>query len=361
MSHSDDDRDQGRAAQCLLEVSQQHRGGLPAECAAPTVHALSKLINVENRVTVTSAAKALKVRPPRRVSALAPPLFFFLFILFSRSTAADALRPPPLSGQKLLENDAFRGAAVSCGVVPSILVALERWDEDASCLRELFGSVQSLCWDGECVLAVLGPGASEGAVEEGSGFFCLELLLDLLESRDETLKRIALACLANALSAVDTKLLRLPRLVDLFVPHCRRLLDLCAHEDSSVALFATAAVANATAHPILCGALRDCGAAAALSHVLEKSAGRVTVGGVSVEACVGEALGRLGAAGRGAGDAQRAGNRPRRRFRFAHGQAPAVELSLSTAVCNATVQAATCLWLLVLVVLLRSSFAAHEA
>mmetsp|Transcript_14951 Transcript_14951/g.45140 ORF Transcript_14951/g.45140 Transcript_14951/m.45140 type:complete len:351 (-) Transcript_14951:178-1230(-) len=319
LSHGLEETELLEAARLLVGLAES-RGGTPAGPELPPLyHALGRLLEADSRMATAQAARAAKL---------------------------------------FLVNDGFRRGGLGVGFPGALLRALHRLDDDVNVLRELFGALQSLTWDPETVLSVVAPaGGSDGDPEEGIEG-CVPHVLEMLEARDEALVGAALACLANALAWADTKLLKQHDTLRAVVPLLDRLFALARAPNRLHVLYACACIANASSHPLLAGALRDADAPRLLRVVQENAEPTMTLGGVHLETCISEALDRLNPNATLPGVVEAGLPRAGRKFRFLFGQAPTVELSLSTAVCNRTVQAMTCLWIFAMVWLLRSTLVA---
>jgi hypothetical protein len=55
----------------------------------------------------------------------------------------------------LLLDDALRPQAIVAGVPAIVCLSIKQWEDEVLCLRELLGALQTLCWDKQCIKAVL--------------------------------------------------------------------------------------------------------------------------------------------------------------------------------------------------------------
>ena len=121
LAHSQDVADQQKAATDLNTLI----GGnafFPMISFAPMAHALCRLLPSHDRTVVYFAARAAKT---------------------------------------LLLDDALRGQAVLVGLPAVLLQALQTWQEETPCLREILGSLQTLSWDKHTVKSLIACLATE--------------------------------------------------------------------------------------------------------------------------------------------------------------------------------------------------------
>lgn len=117
LSHSEQPEDQQKAA---IELSKLVDGAVfPAISYSPLIHAIKRLLPNSNRTVVSYAARALKL---------------------------------------LLMDDALRPQTLSSDIPITVCNAVKQWDDEILCLRELLGTLQTLCWDKQCVKPVLQGG-----------------------------------------------------------------------------------------------------------------------------------------------------------------------------------------------------------
>ena len=114
LSYSTEPEDQQKAA---IELSKLVNGAVfPAYSFGPLSNAITVLLPSSNRTVVSYSARALKL---------------------------------------MLLDDALRPQTIIAGVPAVVCAAIKQWDDEILCLRELLGALQTLCWDKQCVKAVL--------------------------------------------------------------------------------------------------------------------------------------------------------------------------------------------------------------
>jgi hypothetical protein len=94
----------------------------------------------------------------------------------------------------LILDDALRPQAITAGVPGIVCAAIAKWEDEALCLQELLGSLQTLCWDKACVRHVLACDI-------------VDQLMEYIQATDQEVSILALASIANILSFSDTILL----------------------------------------------------------------------------------------------------------------------------------------------------------
>lgn len=111
---SENPEDQQKAA---VDLAKLVNGSVfPAYSYGPLSHALCKLIPSNNRTVASYSARALKI---------------------------------------LLLDDALRSLTVGAGIPAVVCTAIQQWEDEILCLRELLGALQTLTWDKQCVKSVL--------------------------------------------------------------------------------------------------------------------------------------------------------------------------------------------------------------
>lgn len=114
LSISDNPEDQQKAA---VDLAKLVNGSVfPAYSYGPLSHALCKLIPSHNRTVASYSARALKM---------------------------------------LVLDDALRPLTVGAGIPAVVCSAVQTWEDEILCLRELLGALQTLTWDKQCVKSVL--------------------------------------------------------------------------------------------------------------------------------------------------------------------------------------------------------------
>lgn len=245
LTHSTNPQDKHKAAASISRLCEAQ--SFPASSFGPLSHALCRLLPSNNRATASYAARAVK-----------------LLLL------DDTLRP-----------------LVATSTLPNVLVAMiQKWSEDVPCLREVLGALQTLCWE-----------AATARVAVNAG--CVQPLCELLSAADAEIRTLAMATSANLLSFSDTVFLTDEDCINTFFDVMEDILEAVRTPDSqSLRLYATAAVANAAAHPVLCSRLMELGAAKLMRETELDASAHVSLtllalGGLGVAECSQSALVRL--------------------------------------------------------------------
>ncbi|CAN0013646.1 unnamed protein product, partial [Laminaria digitata] len=119
--------------------------------------------------------------------------------------------------------------------------------DDAPCLQEVLGGLQTLCCDKSTVLAVVNAGA-------------LGSVLEMLGTSNLEIQILSTAIAANVLSFSDSLLLTNEEVIDAFSDCMEALLDAVKSRVGLIRDYGLAALANACAHPVLAGRARELGA-----------------------------------------------------------------------------------------------------
>jgi len=205
LAHSKELADQQKAS---VELSKFVSGTvLPAVSFGPLAHALCCLVANENNTVATYASRALKI---------------------------------------LLLDDALRSQVVNVGIPRKVVEAAQFWtdSEDVPTLRELMGALQTLTWD---------KTTASPTIEAG----IIPIIADLLPSLDLELQTLVLAVAANLLSFADTLLLENGEAVQTFRQGVSLLLEIVKSRKGAARYYAVAGLANASAHPILAGEIKN--------------------------------------------------------------------------------------------------------
>ncbi|CAB1115824.1 unnamed protein product [Ectocarpus sp. CCAP 1310/34] len=149
--------------QAVMGISKMiERQPADASSFGPLCHTLSRLAASEHRAVVAYAARGIKL---------------------------------------LVLNDALRPQATVAGIPSVLAAALREWEDDAPCLREVLGALQTLCCDAATVLPVVDAGA-------------LASVLELLDTSNMEVRMLATATAANVLSFSDSLLLTNEECID---------------------------------------------------------------------------------------------------------------------------------------------------
>lgn len=273
MSYSENPEDLQQAA---IDMAHLVEGAtvFPAVSFGPISHALCRLVPSSNRTVASYSARAMKL---------------------------------------LLLDDALRPQAVSAGVPAVVCTAVEQWQDEVLCLRELLGVLQTLTWDKHSVKSVLQSDVIKNVV-------------DFTKAPDQEVSVLAMAVLANILSYVDTLLLTdsvsLEVLGSLAVPAI--VSSLRADQQSPQRFYACSAMANASCNPVLADVLKQNGGLQLARDIETQSLRNLHIFGSRVSDCAQATLYRL--SGRQEGDAKSASQK----FKFKWGAKPVMEISLAT-------------------------------
>lgn len=291
LSYSTKSEDQQRAA---IDMAHLVEGAsvFPAVSFGPISHALCKLVPSTNRTVASYSARAMKL---------------------------------------LLLDDALRPQAVSAGVPAVVCAAVDQWQDEVLCLRELLGALQTLTWDKLSVKSVLQTDIIKNVV-------------DFAQAPDQEVCVLAMAVLANILSYSDSLLLTdstsLEVLGSLALPVV--LASLRSEHQNPQRFYACSAMANASANPILAEVLKDNGGLQLARDIETQSLRNLHILGSRVGDCAQATLYRL--SDRKEGEAKFGAMK----FKFKWGVKPVMELSLATFKQHSNViMACFVLWLLV--------------
>eukprot|EP00903_Cladosiphon_okamuranus_P009407 g8971.t1 len=217
LAYSDSTDKQLEAVMGISKMIERH----PADASSfgPLCHTLSRLAASEHRAVVAYAARGIKL---------------------------------------LVLDDALRPQATVAGIPSVLAAALREWEDDAPCLREILGALQTLCCDKATVLPVVDAGAM-GSV------------LELLDTSNLELRMLSTAIAANVLAFSDSLLLTNEECIDGFLDVMEILLDAIKSRDSTIRDYGLAGLANACAHPVLAGRAKELGAPEILRNFLERN------------------------------------------------------------------------------------------
>jgi hypothetical protein len=219
------------------------------------------------------------------------------------------------------------------------------------CLRELLAALQTLCWDKLCVKSVL------------SNAGIIPALVDHAQSSDVEVSVLALATLANMMVWVDTAVLLSAEqgLVDEISAAMGVLLDIVkTSTNSGQKFYATAAIANATAHPIFRNILKNNGALEQMKIIERASFANLHIIGSKIGDCAQTVIHRITSGAEG--DASYSTSK----YSFKWGSKPVMELSLTTLASfgsdksnNKLIVGCFATWLLIILYLFFPFFGGH--
>ncbi|CAN0356250.1 unnamed protein product, partial [Scytosiphon promiscuus] len=164
-------------------------------------------------------------------------------------------------GIKLLVlDDALRPQATVAGIPSVLAAALREWEDDAPCLREILGALQTLCCDKATVLPVVDAGA-------------LASVLELLDTSNLELRILSTAIAANVLAFSDSLLLTHEECIDGLSDCMDILLDAAVKRCGCTTTreYGSAALANACSHPVLAGRAKELGAPEILRKFIQRN------------------------------------------------------------------------------------------
>ncbi|CAM9865431.1 unnamed protein product [Chrysoparadoxa australica] len=212
-SHGDSPEGRRKAAVELAAFVKETRI-LPSSFP-PVAHALRRLVPSEDRTTASHAARATKV---------------------------------------LVLDEELRHKAVAAGIHYELVEAMRLWSEEVPCLIEILGAVQTLCYDGATVQALVRAGI-------------LQPLLEELSCSDPELQRLTLATAANILAFADSVFLTDEACINLFVGCMEEFFQAAERGEPLSRLYAVSAIANASTHPVLSSRIRELGGVALLEKI----------------------------------------------------------------------------------------------
>lgn len=270
LSYSEKPEDQQKAA---VELARLVDGTVfPAVSFGPLAHALCRLVPSTNRTVASYSARALKM---------------------------------------LILDDALRPQALVAGVPAVVCGAIKQWEEEVLCLRELLGTLQTLCWDKQCV---------KGVVQAD----VVNNLIDYIQATDQEVSVLALATLSNILSYVDTILLSDTVLVEILGRSMPILVEgLRTSMQKPQRLYTAACIANASFHPQLAAILNKSGALQLCRDVERQSLMNLHILGSKLGECVQTAVYRL--SDKKDGNAKLGSQK----YSFKYGTKPVIELTLA--------------------------------
>jgi len=298
-AHSADVANQIKAAQQLSRLVEKNV--FPAVSFGPLVHALSKLVRSEERGVACHAARALKT---------------------------------------LLLDDALRPQAVVVGL-PAILVeAMQHWKDDNIVQRDLLGAVQTLVWDRAAVTSTVEAGVAP-------------LVIEFLSSQDREVSTLALSTFANMLSYADSLFLTDELLIQSCANCMGVLLEHSGGRDNTRKCYAVAALANASAHPLLTLEITRLGGLEILQEIEQTHKANLSLGGTRVAECAETAVLRLTGSCTDPSVALR-------KFTFKWGTKPVLELLLDTQLHLSRLQVCIVIWVLCIVMLFYPLVFSHR-
>jgi hypothetical protein len=298
-AHSADAEQQERAARQLATLVESTV--FPAVSFGPLVHALTRLIPSEHPGVVRFASRAVKT---------------------------------------LLLDDALRPAVKSTPLPAVLVTALGRWKDEPLICTELLGGLQTLLWDRTSAGAVVDAGVTP-------------FLLSCLSSHNYEVALLALSTLANLLSYSDTLILANTTAVQQLAACQSALLELTKSQDKSTRVYAVAALANGTAHPIIAGQIARLGGNECLREVESQNKANLSLGGTRVAECAETAVLRLS----GSKDPSLA----TRKYKYKFGNKTMMELALDSETHRNRLQVFVVIWVLSIVLLFYPLVFSHRA
>ena len=273
----------------------------PAVSFGPLVHALTRLIPSEHHGVVCFSSRAVKT---------------------------------------LLLDDALRPQAVAAKIPAVLVTALARWKDEPHICRELLGGLQTLLWDRSSAGAVIDAGITP-------------LLVTCLASRNYEVAILALSTLANLLAYSDSLVLANKMVVQQLASCQHSLLDLSKSQDKFTRVYAVAALANGTAHPVIAGKITELGGDESLRIVESQNKANLSLGGTRVAECAETAVLRLN----GSKDPAIA----LRKYRYKFGNKTMMELALDSETHRNRLQVCFVLWVLSIVLLFYPLVFSHRS
>jgi len=246
----------------------------PAVSFGPISHALCKLVPSTNRTVASYSARAMKF---------------------------------------LLLDDALRPQAVVAGVPAVVCAAVDRWQDEVLCLRELLGALQTLTWDKICVKYVLQADI-------------IKNIVDFVQAPDQEVSVLAMAVLANILCYADTLLLTDTKSLELLGSLAMPVIIDSLNNDKQhpQRFYACAALANGSANPLLASVLKQKGGLQLARDIENQSLRNLHILGSRVGDCAQTTIYRL--SDHKEGDVKYG----LLKFKFKWGVRPVMELSLAT-------------------------------
>jgi hypothetical protein len=232
LSYSIESEDQEKAAIELATLVESTV--FPTVSFGPIAHALCHLVSSTNRTVACFSARALKL---------------------------------------LLLDDSLRSQVGTTGISKAVVSAMKHWEEEVLCIRELLGVLQTLCWDRQCVSAVLSPDI-------------ISYLVGYMQASDDDVNVLALCTIANILYYSDTIILdadglsfELCKAMPVLVKIVR------ATQHRSMRFYSMAAIANASAHASLAKALVEIDALEVCEEQEKQSLGKNIAFGSKLSIC----------------------------------------------------------------------------
>jgi len=272
LAYSAEDEDQEVAARDLAKLVEGVT--FPSVSFGPLAHALCRLVSSSNLDVTTHAARAIKL---------------------------------------LILDDALRPQANVAGVVVVICDAVKQWEDEAKCLTELLGALQTLSWDKSSVRSVLQAGI-------------VKHLADYVQASDQEVSVLALSTIGNILSYSDSLLLQDTHTISELSQILPTLLEICrTANERPQCFYSGAAIANATSHPTLASRLLQENGLEVCRELSHQASSHLHILGSRLGDCSQTALHNLTAGREGA--SSRAGAK----YRFKWGTKPAMQLGLVSA------------------------------
>jgi len=374
MAHSVEPADQQKAAMELNSMIESTTL-FPLVSFAPMAHSLSRLLPSQDRTVVYYAARAVKM---------------------------------------LLLDDALRDQALLVGLPAVLIAALHTWQEEVPCLREILGALQTLSWDKHSVKSIVAAGtglgigrrsssssssSSEAASKGNSSNSTTKLdissteekgiaaatptttpstsssssttsstsgallpVLALLQARDQEVMTLALAITANLCAYSDTFLLAHQEFILAVSEALPHVLQAAQNRDRLLRCYGIAALANASANPLLAGRIKELGGVEVVEKIEKENlrANTVTFGGTRVSECCEVALLRLTGSISSSSSRSSKGKVEEegralfgRKFTFKFGNSPALELTLDGGKNRASIVGCLLLWVVGVLLVLQ--------
>jgi hypothetical protein len=265
----------------------------------PLAHVLSKLISSDNRGVATFAARAVK---------------------------------------NLLLDDALRPQACAAGLPLAIVKSLQRWKGEVLCLRELLGGLQTVLWDRQSAQGI----CTSHSVEVSAS------ICEALDSSDFEVVILALGAMSNLLAFADSLLLAKDTTISALGRAMPKVLKLATGRDRSQKCYASAALANATSHPVLAALLTECGGLGVLQEIERETKANLSIGGTRVAEFAGTAVLRL------------TGSKEVQKFRFKFGNKAVLGINIDPQTHRSRLQVCAVIWVLCIVLLFRPLIFSHR-
>jgi hypothetical protein len=284
LSYSIDSEEQERAAVELASLVE--KTDFPSVSIGPLLHALCHLIPSNNRTVSCFSMRALK------------------FLILD-----DALRPQ-----------------IGAGGVPGVVItALQYWEEEVLCVREILGVMQTLCWDRTYARHI-------------TTTKIISYLTDFTQASDHEVSVLALCTMANILYYADSLFASDDVCLDALCKTMPVLLQIvCVAQQRPQKFFAMAAITNAAAQRVLADTLNEYDGLEICKEQEEQSKHNIAILGSKLGECAQAAVVLL-SDGRGEEHADEEGGlvghsvlmRGSERYRFKWGRKPVMELSIAS-------------------------------